>query len=143
MYAKIAKWISWVLIIISVVMLVLGFVNGFEANNGASIDALLRWAYILSGVAIALVIILGVILNGIYEPKSLVGLGVGILLLGIVTFIAYATAAGTPLMGYIGEQPAQATLKLTDTLLNLTYILGATAIVAIVFGEVVSAIRNK
>jgi hypothetical protein len=46
-------------------------------------------------------------------------------------------------VGYIGEQPDQQTLKLTDTLLNLTYLLAGGAIVSIVVGEVISAVRNK
>lgn len=143
MYAKIAKWISWVLMIISVVMLVWGFAKGFETNNGAPVDVLLNWAYILLGVAIALVIIIGVIYNGINEPKSLIGLGVGIVLLALVAVIAYAVSSGAPLVNYIGEQPTHTTLKLTDTLLNTTYILGGAAIVAIIAGEIISAVRNK
>ena len=40
-------------------------------------------------------------------------------------------------------RPTAGELKLTDTVLNLTYILGAGAIVAIIAGEIISGILNK
>ena len=142
MYAKIAKWISWVLIVISVVILVWGASTGFESNSGVPVDVLLRWGYILLIAATALVLILGVVLSAINNPKSLTKMGLGLLVVAVIAFIAYATASGSPLVGYIGEQPDHSTLKLTDTLLNLTYLLGGCAIVSIIIGEIISTIRK-
>lgn len=142
MYAKIAKWTSWVLIIISVAILVWGAGTGFESKNGVAVDVLLRWGYILLIAAVALVLILGIVLTAVNNPKSLIKTGLGLLVVAVIAFIAYATASGSPLVGYIGEQPDHSTLKLTDTLLNLTYLLGGCAIVSIIVGEVMTAVRK-
>ena len=52
-------------------------------------------------------------------------------------------AKGNPAIGLTTDQPDFQTLKLTDSILNLTYIVGAAAIVSIIIGEIVMAIRNK
>lgn len=143
MYHKISKWTFWLLALISVVIMVWGAAKGFTANDGAAVDVLLRWGYILLFAAIALVIILGIVLGAVNDPKSLRKLGLGILLVAVCAGIAYLTASGAPLVGYMGEQPAAQTLKITDTLLNLVYLLGAGAILSILTGEIVSVIRNK
>ena len=41
------------------------------------------------------------------------------------------------------EQPSKSTLKLTDTILNLTYLVGGLTILSIIVGEIVAGIRNK
>ncbi len=142
MYAKIAKWTSWVLIIISVVILIWGAATGFESNSGIAVDIMLRWGYILLIAAIALVVILGIVLTALNNPKGLLKTGLGLLVVAVIALIAYATASGSPLVAYIGEQPDHSTLKLTDTLLNLTYLLGGCAIVSIILGEVISTVRK-
>lgn len=142
MYAKIAKWLSWALIIISVGILIWGTSVGFESNGGAAVDVLLRWGYVLAGAAVALVVLLGIAIGATNNPKSLIKLGLGLVVLAVAVFIVYSTAAGNPLVGYIGEQPDHNTLKLTDTLLDLTYICGGLAIAAIIFGEIRNAIRK-
>lgn len=142
MYAKIAKWISWALIIVSVAVLIWGAYAGFESNGGVAVDVLLRWGYTLLVTAVALVIILGIVLSAVNNPKSLIKLGLSLVVVAGIAFIAYATASGAPLVGYIGDQPALPTLKLTDTLLNLTYLFGGLAIASIVLGEVLSSVRK-
>ena len=143
MYSKIFKWTAWILMIISVVILVWGFVTGFESNDGAAVDVLLRWGYIMVGLTVAAVLIATVVIGGINNPKGLVKGLIGLVLVAAVCFVVYAISKGEPLMGYIGEQPSQQTLKFTDTVLNLIYLLGGCAILSIVVGEVVSVIRNK
>ena len=142
MYAKIAKWITWVLLLISVVIMVWGASVGFEANDGMAVDALLRWGYVLLIAAVALVIVLGIVLGALNNPKSLIKIGLGLVVVVVVATIAYAAASGSPLVGYIGEQPDHSTLKLTDTLLNLTYLLGGCAIAAIIVGEIIRSVRK-
>ena len=108
LYAKIFKWCSWALLIASVIILIIAWMGGFKDSG---VNLLLYWAYIMVGVTIAAVVLVGL----------------------------YISAT----MGLTTEQPSVGTLKLTDTVLNLTYILGVAAIVAIVFGEIFSSIRSK
>lgn len=45
MYAKVIKWISWVLLILGAVIGVYGFIVGFDDNSNAPVDYVLYWAY--------------------------------------------------------------------------------------------------
>ena len=138
-YNKIFKWAMVLLLLVSVVLLVLGFVGGWKEGN---VDALLGWTYIMVGLALAAVVIVGLVVGAINDPKSLVKLGLGLVAVAAVCFVAYLIAPGAPAMGML-EQPSQATLKLTDTILYLTYFAGIVAVLAIVVGEIRLAITNK
>ena len=127
------------LIVVSVVLLVLGFAAGWKEGN---VDTLLTWTYVMVGLALAAVIIVGLIVGAINDPKSLVKLGIGLVVVAAVCFAAYLIAPGAPAMGML-QQPSAATLKLTDTILYLTYFAGIVAVLAIVVGEIRLAITNK
>ena len=55
-YAKIIKVLLWVLMILSLGVLILGTVKGFEANDGKMTDLLFYWAYVVLGIALVSVI---------------------------------------------------------------------------------------
>ena len=132
-----------VLIVVTVALLVLGFINGFESNGGKPVDTLLTWAYIMIGIALFSVIVVGLFINIKNNPKSLIKLLIGLVAVAAVCAIAYLLAPGNPAVALTTEQPSQATLKLTDTILNLTYFAGGVAILSIIVGEIVMAVRNK
>lgn len=140
---KIFKWIMWALIIISVIIVVWGFAAGFTAGNYAPVSSLLNWAYVMIAATILIVVIGGLGIAAANNPKSLIKFGIGIVVVAVICAIAYATASGSPAVGYVGNQPSHAALKLTDTILNLTYLIGALAILGIAAGEIVTAVRNK
>jgi phosphoglycerol transferase MdoB-like AlkP superfamily enzyme len=132
------------LVVISVVLLVWGFLTGFEANDGRAVEVLLWWAYIILGIAVAAVVIFGLIISAKNDPKSLVRLGIGLLAIAAICFVAYLFAPGKmPLQWTNAKVPSASELKLTDTILNLTYFTGALAIISIIVGEIVMAIRSK
>lgn len=141
-YSKIFKWMMLALIVISFVLLVIGFINGFETDGGKWTDVLLYWAYIMIGLTLVATIGVGLWIGIKNNPKMLVKLGIGLVAVVVVCLLAYLLAAGKPAMG-MQVQPDAATLKLTDTILNLTYFVGALAIIAIIVGEVRLAIVNK
>ena len=143
MYAKITKYSAWALAIIGVIILIWGSAVGFESNGGAAVDVLLRWGYILLILAVVAVLFAAIVIGGMNNPKGLVKAGIGLAGVAVLCLVVYLISAGNPLVGYLGTQPDAKTLKLTDTLLNLTYLLAAGAIVSIIIGEVVSAVRNK
>lgn len=144
---KIFKGLMWVLIIISVVLLVYGFATGYPAspadNDHGTVDSLLYWAYIMVGIALFCVIVVGIVIAAMNNPKSLIKLGIGIVAVAAVVLIVYALSSGSPAVGLSTDQPSAGTLKLTDTVLNLTYLAGVLAILAIIFGEILAAIRNR
>ena len=130
------------LIVISFLLLVIGSAKGFEANDGAWTDVLLYWAYIMIGLTLVATVVVGLWIGIKNDPKMLVKVGIGAAAVVVVCLVAYLLAAGKPAMGML-TQPDASTLKLTDTILNLTYFVGVVAIVSIIVGEVRMAIINK
>ena len=141
-YGKIFKWLLVALLIISVALLVWGVAVGFEANDGKAVDVLFYWAYFMVGLALAAVILVGLVIGVQNNPKSIIKLLIGVVAIAAVCAIVYAISAGSPAMGML-EQPSASTLKLTDTILNLTYLTAGLAVIAIIVGEIVMAVRNK
>jgi len=143
-YAKIFKIVLWVLMILSICVLAWGFFTGFEANDGAATNVLLYWAYIVLGIALAAVICLGLYVTATTNPKGLIKIGIAVVGAAVLFGICYLLASGAPAIGYSGATPPTATeLKMTDTILNMAYIVGGAAILAIIVGEVLMTIRNK
>ncbi len=139
-YSKIIKIVLWILMAVSVAIGVWGFAADF---NDASVNALLRWAYVMVGIAIGVAVIIGFAIAVINNPKSLVKMLIYLVGCAVIVGVAYALASGDPLVGYIGTQPEASTLKMTDTILNLAYIACGAAILAIIFGACFSAYRNR
>lgn len=133
------------LIVISVVILIWGFAAGWQEGMEpkAATDVLLAWAYVMVGIAIISVVIPGLIIAISNDPKSLVRLGLGLAGVAVLCLVAFLFASGAPAMGLTGLEPSHAELKLTDTILNLTYIVGAASIISIIAGEVRMAMNDK
>ena len=143
-YAKIFKIVLWVLMILSVGVLVWGSLTGFEKNDGAATNVLLGWAYIVLGLALVSVICVGLYVTATTNPKGLIKIGIALVAAAVLFGLCYLVASGAPAVGYSGAKlPSATELKMTDTILNLAYLVGGAAILAIIFGEVLMAIRNK
>ncbi|NLZ19474.1 MAG: hypothetical protein GXY24_04315 [Bacteroidales bacterium] len=140
---KIFKWGLVVLILISVALLVMGFIKGFETNDAKAVDALLNWAYIMIGLALFAWIVIGLIISIKNNPKSILKMGVVLIGIAAVCLVAFILAKGNPAVGYTGTPVSAGMLKLTDTILNLVLIAGVGAILAIIVGEIRLAITNK
>lgn len=134
---KIFKITGWVLGLLGIVFGILAFVN-----EGSSVDLLLRYTYFLFLAAVVIWIGLAIFIAGRNNPKNLLkaaGVVVGI---AVLVVLAYVLSAGAPALN-VKTQPTPQWLKLTDTMLLLTYVLGGAAIIAIIVGAVRDAINNK
>ena len=134
---KIFKITGWVLGLLGIVFGILAFVN-----EGSSVDLLLRYTYFLFFAAVVIWIGLAIFIAGRNNPKNLLkaaGVVVGVTAL---VALAYVLSAGAPALN-VKTQPTPQWLKLTDTMLLLTYVLGGAAIIAIIVGAVRDAINNK
>ena len=146
---KIFKWGMVLLIIISVAILVWGFVSGFAEGSGTNkvalppTNVLLTWAAIMICFALFAWIVIGLIVSIKNDPKSIVKMGIVLVGIAAVCFVAYLFAKGNPAIGYTGKAVSAGMLKLTDTILNLTLIAGVGAVLAIIVGEIRLAIANK
>ena len=141
-YAKIIKWILAVLFVVGIVFSFYGFLVGFESNGNAPVDNMLYCAYAFALVTVAAVVFGVVVIGGINNPKSLLKLLAGLVAIVAVVAVAYVLAPGTPAVGYLGDPVSDGTLKLTDTMLNLTYFLFGGALLALVAGWIIGATRK-
>ena len=141
-YEKIIKWILAALFAVGVVFSFYGFAVGFESNGNAPVDNILYCTYAFVAVAIVAVLFGVVVIGGINNPKSLLKLLLGVVAIAAVIAVAYFLAPGTPAVGYLGEPVSDMTLKLTDTILNLTYFLCGGAILSLVAGWIITATRK-
>ena len=146
-YAKIVKISLWVLLILSVVVLLWGTIKGYPATvaeDNGTVDPLLFWAYIVLGIALVAVIGVGLYVTATTNPKGLVKIGIAVVAAAVLFGLCYLLASGAPAVGYSGAKlPSATELKMTDTILNLAYLVGGAAILSIIFGEVLRSIRNK
>ena len=144
LYAKIVKWISLALLLISVGLSVWAFTQFGGSGKEAAVQTMLYWAYVMLALTLVAVLCIGLYVAVKTDPKSLVRIGIALAGAAVLCLVAYLLASGKPAIGFTGATPPTAgELKLTDTVLNLTYILGAGAIVAIIAGEIISGILNK
>ena len=141
-YEKVIKWILLALFIVGAVLSFYGFGVGFESDNNAPVDNILYCAYGFSALTIAAVVFGVVVIGGINNPMSLVKLLIGLVVIAAIVAGAYFLAPGTPAVGYLGEPVSDGTLKLTDTILNLTYLLCGGSILALVAGAAISAFKK-
>ena len=133
----------WVLLLVSVAVSIYGFAVGFESNDAQPVDVVLYWAYALVGIAVVSAVIVSVVINALNNPKSLISLGVILLAAAVVIGGAYLLAPGSPAVGLVSaELPSAGTLKLTDTILNLTYLACGAAVLSVVVGEIVALFRK-
>ena len=141
-YDKLIKWLLALLFVVGIVFSFYGFAVGFETNGNAPVDNMLYCAYAFAAIAILAVVIGVVVIGGINNPKSLLKLVLGLVVIAGVIAVAYVLAPGTPAVGYIGPEVPAGTLKLTDTILNLTYLLFGASLLSLVIGWVVGATRK-
>ena len=141
-YDKIIKWVLVALFIVGIVFSVYGFLVGFETNGNAPVDNILYCAYAFAAIALLAVVLGVVVIGGINNPKSLLKLVLGLVAIGAIVAVAYVLAPGTPAVGYLGDPVSDGTLKLTDTVLNLTYFTFGLSILALVIGWIVGAVRK-
>ena len=141
-YEKIVKWVLAALFAVGVVFSFYGFAVGFESNGNAPVDNMLYCAYAFALTTIIAVVFGVVVIGGINNPKSLLKLLLGIVAGGAVIAVAYVLAPGTPAIGYLGTPVSDGTLKLVDTVLNLTYFFFGGALLTLVGGWIIGAIRK-
>ena len=141
-YEKIIKWFLAILFAVGVVFSFYGFAVGFESNGNAPVDNILYCTYAFVAVTILAVVFGVVVIGGINNPKSLLKLILGLVAIAAIVAVAYFLAPGTPAVGYLGTPVSDATLKMTDTILNLTYFLCGGALLSLVVGWIVTATRK-
>jgi len=148
-FRKIAQYVLWALMALSLVFVAWfffgGFVEGTEGSNFAEpkvTEAILKWTYVLFGITLAVTIIFPIIFM-FTNLKSAKRMGIVLLISAILIFISYQLADDTvvELIGYSGPDNVPGTLKIVGTGLFFTYILGVTAIVSILYSSIANLFK--
>jgi len=130
--------VRYAIMIISVVLALL-FFTGVMGDDQAA-DVLLRWGYIVMGIAVASVIVFP-LLTLSQNPKGalrgLIGLGALVVLVGICYLFASDAPVYAP--GAVYDDPA--VLKLTDTELYVAYVMLIVTIGSILFCEIKNSFK--
>jgi len=144
-YAKIFKILLVVLIVVSVGVLLWGMIKGYPESgspDNGTVAPLLYWAYTVLGIALAAVIGVGLYITAVTNPKGLTKIGIAVAAAAVLAGVCYLLASGAPAIN-CSKPTTPSELKLTDTILNLAYLVGGAAILSIICGEVLMTIRNK
>ncbi len=137
---KLAKYLKWILLGISAILLVVFFLLPHSTASDVMVDTYIIWAYVL--VAIALVLVLVFLLLDVSKSKK-----------SLITFIllivgAVALVAVCWLLAPGGEVATNATYtpkvsKFSDAALYVTYAMVAVSIIAIIVSAISNAIKNR
>lgn len=133
---KAFKITAWVLAILGIVFAILCL------NNENNTDLLLRYTYILFFGALLVWIGLAIFMTGRNNPKGLLKAAIFLVAAAVLVVVVYMLANGSPAVNVKTETPASL-LKLTDTLLILTAVLGIGAVLAICVGVVKNSLTKK
>lgn len=94
-------------------------------------------------VALAIAsIVYGLVRDTLVNPKFLKTLGIVLGGAVVIVGLAVLLAPGTPAVGYVGAPVTDGELKLTDTILNLTYFSVAAAIVSVIVAAVMDNVKK-
>lgn len=108
----------------------------------AAVGAMLTWAYIILGLALASAVVFPLI-SMFSNPKGAVRTLVGLVVAVAAIFGLYSLSSAAPMLLPNGDVfDNVATLKLTDTGLYIAYIVMAAAFAAILFGELKSVFKK-
>ena len=137
---KLAKYLKWILLGISAILLVVFFLLPHNTTSDPMVDTYIIWAYVL--VAIALVLVLFFLLLDVSKSKK-----------SLITFIALIVGAvvlvaACWLLAPGGEVATNATYtpkvsKFSDAALYVTYAMVAASIIAIIWSAISNAIKNR
>jgi hypothetical protein len=144
---KFVNILLWVLALISVGLCIWAFVGSGatteQAEMMAAINPMLIWSYVLVGIAAVLTVFLP-IPQVIENPKSAIGIAVGILAFALVVVISYLFASGEPLNFNPGHPPvSEGTIKFTDVNLISVYIMLSATILVTIGASIANVLKMR
>ncbi|MBE6240732.1 MAG: hypothetical protein E7115_04460 [Bacteroidales bacterium] len=122
--------------------------EAYIANGDASVDTILIGTYVMFAIAVLALFTVIFVITGMNSLKSLGKIIVWMIIIGLIVFIAWKIAPGDALHpdSFYKERgaaiPADGDLKMTDSILYLTYLLVGGTFIALIVSWVVGAIRK-
>lgn len=134
---KYIKYLSYILLAISVVIIVLFYSSGYSE---AMVNLALQWAGVLFFACMIGAVCLPFFFStGKGLKSTLIKVGVVVVLCGL----SYVLASGDPLQVATNVEATPNELKFTDAGLIMTIILFALAVVSIISGAIINTVRNR
>lgn len=134
---KIVKYLSYLLLAVSAIIIVLFYVNG---GSDSMVTLLLNWAYVLFALCVVGAICLPIFFG---SGKGVKGTLVKVGAFAVVALIAYLASSSAPLDLPMSPEPSAGDLKFADAALLMTVILIVIAACSLVIGAVVNSIKNR
>ena len=128
---KLVKYLSYLLLAVSAVLIVLFYAQGTPESM---VSTILGWAYILLGIALVSMIVLPLFFrSGKKTQKSTI---IAVAIFAVVVILAVATSSSAPLEGVATSvEPSASDLKFTDAAVMSAGLLIGVAFVAIIVGS--------
>ncbi len=128
---KLVKYLSYLLLAVSAVLIVLFYAQGTPESM---VSTILGWAYILLGVALVSMLVLPLFFrSGKKTQKSTI---IAVAIFAVVVILAVVTSSSAPLEGVATSvEPSASDLKFTDGAVMSAGLLIAVAFVAIIVGS--------
>ena len=128
---KLVKYLSYLLLAVSAVLIVLFYAQGTPESM---VSTILGWAYILLGVALVSMLVLPLFFrSGKKTQKSTI---IAVAIFAVVVILAVATSSSAPLEGVATSvEPSASDLKFTDAAVMSAGLLIAVAFIAIIVGS--------
>ena len=137
---KLAKYLKWILLGISAILLVVFFLLPHNTASDPMVDTYIIWAYVL--VAIALILVLAFLLIDVSKTKkslfTFLALIVGAILLVAVCWLLAPGGEVATNADYTSKVS-----KFSDAALYVTYAMVAASILAILWSAISNAIKNR
>lgn len=131
-------WVRYILMAVSVLVIIFGWL--LAKDEGAGVDLMLRWTYVVLGLAVGLILIMS-LFSMAQNPKGALGGLLGLVVLLVIIGVSYALSSDTPIQTQTALYDNPFQLKISDTMLYSTYILLAGSVVAILLCELRNAFK--
>ena len=133
---KYTKYISVLLLVVSAILAVVFYSSGY---SDGMVTTIINWVLVLSCIALVGAVLMPLFFsNGKGKKGMLVKVG----FIAVLCVVSYLFATGDPVEGSRIEATESA-WKYTDAGLILTGLLFVIAVLSILFGSVISNLRNK
>ncbi|MBR5704156.1 MAG: hypothetical protein IKX45_07905 [Bacteroidales bacterium] len=137
---KLAKYLKWILLGISAILLVVFFLLPHNTASDPMVDTYIIWAYVL--VAIALILVLAFLLIDVSKTKKSLFTFLALIVGAIVLVAAcWLLAPGGEVATNAEYTPKIS--KFSDAALYVTYAMVIASIAAIIWSAISNAIKNR
>ena len=141
MSTKTSQILSYVLLGLSALISIIFVSTVDETGQKPIVDFFLNYIYLLFIVCTLACTVVSLVVSIVNDPRSILKFLAGILAIGVVFAISIGISSSEVLPSYEPYEITELTSKTVGGYLRMVYILGAVAVMAIVYDTVVGLIK--